>query len=62
MLAKKVTQTNVDPNIKFLKQTIENMEIELSTASFGSDRKKIPLLMKQLKEARRIMAKMTGEV
>lgn len=62
MLAKKDTQTTEDPNIKFLKQTIENMEIELSTASFGADRKKIPLLVKQLKEARRIMAKMTDEI
>jgi hypothetical protein len=37
------------------------MENELSAASFGGDRKQIPLLMKQLKEARRILAKMTGE-
>lgn len=50
-----------DPNIRMLQQTIYNMELELSAASFGGDRKKIPLLMKQLKEARKILAKMTGE-
>lgn len=53
--------TSNDPNVKFLQQTIHNMENELSAASFGGDRKQIPLLMKQLKEARRILAKMTGE-
>jgi len=53
--------TSHDPNVKFLQQTIQNMEKELSTASFGGDRKQIPLLMKQLKEARRILSKMTGE-
>ncbi|MGJ8663109.1 MAG: hypothetical protein ACSHWU_05625 [Marinicella sp.] len=62
MLANKDPQSTQDPNVKFLQQTIENMEIELSSASFGGDRKKIPLLMKQLKEARKILAKMTGEV
>ncbi len=61
ILANKESESPVDPNIRFLQQTIENMEIELSSASFGGDRKKIPLLMKQLKEARRIMAQMTGE-
>ena len=50
-----------DPNVKRLQQTILDMENELSNASFGGDRQKIPLLMKQLKEARRILAKMTGE-
>ena len=54
-------QASVDPNIKFLQQTIHNMEIELSAAAFGGDRKQIPLLMKQLKEARRILSQMTGE-
>jgi len=54
-------QSSNDPNIKFLQQTIDNMEYELSNASFGGDRNKIPLLMKQLKEARRILAMMTGE-
>lgn len=37
------------------------MEIELSAAAFGGDRKQIPVLMKQLKEARRILSQMTGE-
>jgi len=50
-----------DPNVVFLEQTILDMENELSNASFGGDRQKIPLLMKQLKEARRILSKMTGE-
>ena len=50
-----------DPNVKFLQQTIQNMENELSAASFGGNRKQIPLLMKQLKEARKILSKMTGE-
>jgi hypothetical protein len=54
-------QSSNDPNIKFLQQTIDNMEIELSAAAFDGDRKQIPILMKQLKEARRILAKMTGE-
>lgn len=54
-------QASIDPNIKFLQQTIHNMENELSLASFGGDRKQIPLLMKQLKEARKILSKMTGE-
>lgn len=62
MLANKETQSTVDPNIKFLQQTIENMEIELSSASFGGERNKIPLLMKQLKEARKILSKMIDEV
>ena len=53
--------TSNDPNVKFLQRTIHNMENELSAASFGGDRKQIPLLMKQLKQARRILAKMTGE-
>jgi hypothetical protein len=52
---------NQDPNVKLLQKTILDMENELSNASFGGDRQKIPLLMKQLKEARRILAKMTGE-
>lgn len=50
-----------DPNVVFLEQTILDMENELSNASFGGDRQKIPLLMKQLKEARRILSKMIGE-
>ncbi len=54
-------QVTEDPNIKFLQQTIDDMEHELSEASFGGDRRKIPTLMKQLKEARKILAKMTGE-
>jgi len=54
-------QTSNNPNIKFLQQTIHNIENELSTASFNGDRRQIPLLMKQLKEARRILSKMTGE-
>ena len=49
-----------DPNVVFLEQTILDMENELSNASFGGDRQKIPLLMKQLKEARRILSKMIG--
>ncbi len=61
MQPNKDLQSNNDPNIKFLQQTIQNMERELSEASFGGDRKQIPLLMKQLKEARRILSKMTGE-
>ncbi len=61
MQPSKDLQTDNDPNVKFLQQTIQNMERELSEASFGGDRKKIPLLMKQLKEARRILSKMTGE-
>ncbi len=52
---------DTDPNVVFLEQTILDMENELSNASFGGDRQKIPLLMKQLKEARRILSKMTGE-
>jgi len=61
MSAKKNLQTHTDPNIKFLQQTIHNMEDELSAASFSGDRKQIPLLMKQLKESRKILSKMTGE-
>ncbi|MCB1582923.1 MAG: hypothetical protein R3E90_01125 [Marinicella sp.] len=52
----------VDPNVFALERTIEQMEFELSQASFGGDRAKVPQLLKQLKEARRIMAKMTGEL
>ena len=52
---------DTDPNVVFLEQTILDMENELSNASFGGDRQKIPLLMKQLKEARRILSKMTGD-
>ena len=52
---------DTDPNVVFLEQTILDMENELSNASFGGDRQKIPLLMKQLKEARRILSKMIGE-
>ena len=52
---------DTDPNVVFLEQTILDMENELSNASFGGDRQKNPLLMKQLKEARRILSKMTGE-
>ena len=61
MTPTKDLQEGNDPNVKFLQQTIEKMEDELSTASFGGDRKQIPLLMKQLKVARRILSEMTGE-
>ena len=61
MLPNKSMPKYDDPNIKLLQQTIYNMEKELSAASFGGDRKQIPLLMKQLKEARKILSKMTGE-
>ncbi len=61
MSASQPLQSSIDPNIKFLQQTIHNMENELSAASFSGDRKQIPLLMKQLKEARKILSKMTGE-
>jgi len=61
MLSTQDIQTKDDPNVKFLQQTIYDLENELSTASFGGDRKQIPLLMKQLKEARRILSKMMGE-
>ncbi|WP_198538061.1 hypothetical protein [Marinicella sediminis] len=61
MLPAKDMSENQDPNVQFLQKTILDMENELSNASFGGDRQKIPLLMKQLKEARRILAKMTGE-
>ncbi len=61
MPASQQLQSSIDPNIKFLQQTIHNMENELSAASFNGDRRQIPLLMKQLKEARRILSKMTGE-
>ncbi len=45
-----------NPNATALERTIEQMEYDLSNASFGGDRSKIPLLLKQLKEARRIHA------
>lgn len=55
------TQTlQIDPNVKALEQSIEQMEFELSQASFGGDRAKVPLLLKQLKEARRILSSMIG--
>ncbi|MCX7553041.1 hypothetical protein OS175_04060 [Marinicella sp. S1101] len=50
-----------DPNIAPMEKMIEQMEFELSQASFGGDRQRVPLLLKQLKEARRILAKMTGD-
>lgn len=48
-----------DSNIIAMERTIESMEVELSDASFGGDRKSVPLLLKQLRETRRILAKMT---
>lgn len=50
----------IDPNVKALERSIEQMENELSIASFGGDRAKVPLLLKQLKEARRILSLMVG--
>lgn len=61
MLSASYIQASDDPNVKFLQQTIYDLENELSSASFGGDRKQIPLLMKQLKEARKILSKMIGE-
>ena len=60
-MSQDINNQTTDPNVALLEQTIVDMENELSNASFGGDRQKIPLLMKQLKEARRILSKMIGE-
>lgn len=59
-MEKQTIKHKKDPNVTSLENSIEQMEKELSEASFGGDRWKVPVLLKQLKQARKILADMNS--